>query len=131
MVVGCESYLFPILTDDFIGDDLSSNITLALTAMFDANRNLPTVYNNFWNTQSLTVESVEVNGGDVVVNIGGNMMGIGTCGDPILEGQMLQTIFQFDDVQTVKVVNDERNLRELVDMSGLEPLTDYVYTRPD
>ncbi len=129
--VGCDGYLIPIVTDDFIGEDVSQNIEVALTNLFDPNRNLPPVFLNFLNTQNLTVESVEVNNGDAVVNIGGNMLGIGVCSDSILEGQILQTIFQFDEVQTIKVMNGDRNLRQYVDMSGIGPLEGYIYTRPD
>lgn len=129
--VGCDGYLMPIVTDDFVGGDVSQNIKVALTNLFNPNPTLSPAYMNFLAPQNLTVDSVVVTNGDAVVNLGGGLMGVGVCALPILQGQILHTIFQFEEVQTVKVMNGYKNLAEVMDQIGLEDLSGYVYMRSD
>ena len=81
---------------------------------------------------NLHAYDISIENGHAIVNIGFKLHGIGTCADPIIEGQIIQTIFQFDEIQTAKVIiNGDGNLRQLVDQSGRLDIIDYVYTRPD
>lgn len=129
--VACDKYLAPIETDMLRTDDLQTNLNQALTALFDPNRRNPsTVYTNLLNTQNLFVKKIGINGTHVDVEIGGSMLGYGVCADPTLEGQIIRTIFQFEEFKTAKIMNNGTNLRQYVDMSGNSSLVDYVYSRP-
>jgi len=129
VMVGCDTFITAIDGDHQVSGDVKQDIEIALQTLFDPNRWIPPVYTNLVKDQNLTVESVTVNGGHVDVRIGGQLLSGGVCANPIIEGQILQTIFQFNAVQSVKVMNGDMNLKRLTDESGLEDLTDYVYTR--
>lgn len=129
LVVGCDNYMSAIEVDNFVSGDLRQDIEIALNSMFDPNRWIPPVFRNDLKNQNLSVQSVTINGSHVDVNIGGTIMGIGVCYDPVYEAQIVQTIFQFEQVQSVKVMNGERNLRQVSDQSGRPEVVDHVYTR--
>jgi len=129
IVVGCDSYITPIDVDNLVSGDLRLDIEIALQSLIDPNRWIPDIYTQLWKNQNVTIESVTVNGSHVDVQIGGQVMAGGVCSDPILEGQFIQTIFQFGGVQSAKVMNGDRNLRQFIDQSGRPDVVDYVYTR--
>ncbi|GEM_PF-2221979 len=129
VVVGCETYLTPMQLDNPITGNLQQDVETALRALLDSNRWIPPIYTNLWKDQNLTVDDVTISDGHAEIEIGGQLMGGGVCSDPILVGQMIETIFQFDQIQSARVMNGTLNLQQLVDQSGLEDLTDYTYTR--
>lgn len=61
------------------------------------------------------------------MTIGGKFQNVGTCIDSIIERQIIQTIFQFDDIQSATVMNGDMNFRQFVDMSGDPALKDHIY----
>lgn len=130
--IGCESFLTPINTDRAVSNDLKEDLTFALSTLFDPNRSNPsTVYIDYLNQQGLSVQNIVINGSHVTVTMGGEFLGIGVCGDPIIEGQVLYTIFQFDEIQSAKVIiNNDGNLRRIVDQRDVD-VSDYIYTRSD
>lgn len=131
ITVGCESYLAPLLTNSMKSDDTVSDLKIAFDALFDPDRKNPsTVFTNLLKDQNLRAFDISVEDGHAIVNIGPKLLGIGTCADPIIEGQIIQTIFQFEAIQTATVyINGDRNLRQLVDQSGRPEISEYVYTR--
>lgn len=129
--VGCGSYITPIISNSMKTDDTVDDLHEAFDALFDPDRKNPsTVFTNYLNDQNLKAFDITLADGHAIVNIGPKLHGIGTCADPIIEGQIIQTIFQFEEIQTAKViVNGDFNLRQIVDQSGDPSLVDYVYTR--
>lgn len=135
IIVGCESYLLPVSTTISLGDDLVSDLQVALDALFDPEQNHPAAETEDWIKQlNLSVESISIVDGEAVVELNGGLMGIGSCGDAILESQILQTIFQFESIESALVRDGQFNLRQVTDMSErftLEQLQNHVYLRPE
>ena len=135
IMVGCESYLLPVSTRIARGDDLVNDLQFALEALFDPEQNHSVAETEDWVKQlNLSVESISIVDGEAVVDLGGGLMGIGSCGDAILEAQILQTIFQFESIESALVRDGRFNLRQVTDMSErftLEQLRDHVYLRPE
>ena len=136
IMVGCESYLLPLSTTIERGDDLVSDLQIALEALFDPEQNHPVAETEDWVKQlDLSVESISIVDGDAEVNLGGTLMGIGGCGDAILEAQILQTVFQFKTLERAKVTDGVTNLREAThtmhDVLSPEQRKNFVYTRPE
>jgi len=128
--VGCESYIVPRMTTTYATGDLTQDLNTALFALFLPDRQNPEgITNDLLDDQGLFVESVTIENSHATVQIGGELQGIGTCADPVFEAQIIQTIFQFDDIQSATVTNKGMNLREFVDMSGRPEVQDHVYRR--
>lgn len=133
-VVGCGSYLLPVDTGIERGTDIERDLQQALEALFDPEQDHPVVETFDWIKQlALGIESVRFREGAVQIHLAGALLGIGSCGDAILEAQFLQTIFQFDHIHYAFVSDGVTNLRQIVEMSDRltrEQLQHYVYHRP-
>jgi LysM repeat protein len=128
--VGCEGYIVPIKTSIVATDNTSNDMKTALNTLLAPNQQLQVDHTNYLlDEQNLFVENVSIEDGHATVLIGGDLYGWGACADPIFEAQIIQTIFQFEDIQSATVMNGELNLRQFVDMSGLPDAEDHVYTR--
>ena len=131
---GCDSFLLPVDTDVTQSGHWHIDLPIALEALFDPALNQPEADTEDWlKGLGLSVEALSLSAGMATVSLGGNLIGIGSCGDAIMEGQILQTIFQFDVIEGVKVMAGGRNLRTIVDMSDAlsdEELRDFTYFRP-
>ena len=108
---------------------------LALEAQFDPTQNHRTARTEDWvKGLSLSVAGIHIDDGFAEITLGGELRGIGTCGDAIVEAQILQTIFQFSDIKRARVRDGSLNLRQIVDMSdklGADALNAYIYHRAD
>jgi len=134
--VGCDSYLLPVDTGILRSDDAIKDLRLALAALFSPDQTHPVVENFFdWVKKlGLVVEDISIQDGEARVLLAGGLMGIGTCGDAVLEAQIIQTVFQFETIERVMVTDGAMNLLEITDMSDLrsqEERANYVYTRPE
>ncbi len=131
---GCDSFLLPVDTDVTQSGHWHIDLRLALEALFDPALNHPVADTEDWLKElGLSVEDIRLSAGRATVSLGGDLIGIGSCGDAIVEGQILNTIFQFDAIESVKVMAGGRNLRAIVDMSDSltdEELREYTYSRP-
>lgn len=131
---GCDSFLLPVDTDVTQSGHWHTDLRLALEALFDPALNHPEADTEDWlKGLGLSVEEIRLASGMATVSLGGDLIGIGSCGDAIVEGQILNTIFQFDAIESVKVMAGGRNLRAIVDMSDSltdEELREYTYSRP-
>ena len=134
MTVGCGSYLLPVDTGIERGSGIENDLRLALEALFDPEQNHPAVETYDWIKQlELGIESVSFYEGAAQIELAGTLLGIGSCGDAILEAQFLETIFQFDNIHFAFVSDGVTNLREIVEMSDRltrQQLQNYVYRRP-
>ncbi len=130
----CDSFLLPVDTDARQSGHLHIDLRLALEALFDPALDHPEAESEDWlKGLGLSVEDIRLSAGVAKVTLGGALIGIGSCGDAIMEGQILHTIFQFDAIEGAKVSDGERNLRAIIDMSDAlsdEELQDYTYSRP-
>ena len=135
--VGCESYLLPVDIGFARGRNTLAELTLALSALFDPEQNHPVadVETEDWIKElSLSVAGIHIDEGMAEVRLSGQLKGIGTCGDAILEAQILQTIFQFSDVRRARITDGETNLRQITDVSDRfseGELKEYIYDRDD
>ena len=80
----------------------------------------------------MAVAGIHIDEGLAEIRLSGPLKGIGTCGDAILEAQILQTVFQFSDISRARITDSETNLRQIVDMSDRlseEELKAYIYER--
>jgi len=128
--VGCESYIVPVATEKIATGNTIEDLTTALNDLLAPNQQyLDGVTNYILEDQNLFVDSVTLDNDHATVQIGGQLYGLGTCADPIFEGQIVQTIFQFEEIQSVTVMNGGMNLREFVDMSDRPSIPDHIYTR--
>ena len=132
---GCGSYLLPVDTGITRSGDTIEDLRLALEALLSPDLNHPEA-----NTEdalkdlNLAVEEITIVEGEAVVALAGTLLGPGHCGDAIIEGQILQTVFQFEAIERVKVSDGETNLWTMIDLTGWysEAYRDnYVYERPD
>ncbi len=133
--VGCESYLLPVDTGLARGSNTLAELSLALSALFDPERNHPDldVETEDWiKLLGLSVAGIHIDEGTAEITLSGRLMGIGTCGDAILEAQILRTVFQFADIRRARITDGEMNLREVVDMSDRlseDERRAYIYER--
>lgn len=128
--VGCDGWLAPIDTDTFATGDTARDVNMALTALFDPNRfNPSSAYDNLLKDKNLFVRSVTINNGQANIEIGNQLMGIGTCADALMEAQIVRTVFQFADINSAKIIIGDQNLHQLTDGKG-DITIDYVYPRP-
>ena len=111
-MVGCESYLLPVSTATERGDDLAGDLQAALEALFDPEQAHPVAETEDWVKQlNLSVESISIVDGEAEVNLGGTLMGIGSCGDAILEAQILPDCFP---IRNHRACQSERRRHQLV-----------------
>ena len=134
--VGCDSALLPVDTGHERGRDTQAELRLALSALFDPERRHPTeLETEDWIKQlGLSVAEISIDAGFAEIELGGQLRGIGTCGDAILEAQILQTVFQFADIKSARISDGERNLWEIVDMSDMLSPAErkgYIYQRQE
>ena len=133
--VGCDSWLLPVATSYSRSGDAAGDLRLALEALFDPVLNHASARTEDWvKDLALYVESINISDGFAEALLGGRLRGIGTCGDAILEAQILQTIFQFNDIKSARVSDGNLNLRQIVDMSdrlSADELKAYIYRRED
>lgn len=133
--VGCESYLLPVDTGLERGRSTLGELSLALSALFDPEQSHPNgaVETEDWIKElGLSVAGIHIDEGMAEIALGGQLRGIGTCGDAILEAQILQTVFQFSDINRARVTDGAFNLRQIVDMSDMlseRELREYIYER--
>ena len=132
--VGCGSYLLPVDTGVERSAKIERDLQIALEALFDPARNHLRVNTFDWIKQlGLGIESLSFREGAAQVNLSGTLLGIGSCGDAILEAQILETIFQFEIIAYAYVSDGVTNLWEIVDQSGRltpEQRRHWVYERP-
>ena len=137
ILVGCDSYLLPVDIGRERGRRTAAELSLALSALFDPEQSHPDadVETQDWIKElDLSVASVTIDQGMAEIILDGRLMGIGTCGDAILEAQILQTVFQFDDIAGARISDGARNLREIVDMSDMlsqRERQEYIYERAE
>ncbi|MCY3832325.1 MAG: hypothetical protein OXG85_04875 [Chloroflexi bacterium] len=135
--IGCLSYLLPVDTGLTRGRNTLAELSLALSALFDPERMHPggEVETEDWIKElGLSVAGVHIDAGFAEIALGGQLRGIGTCGDAILEAQILQTVFQFSAIERARITDGDMNLRQIVDMSDRlseEELRAYIYDRED
>ena len=135
--VGCKSYLLPVDAGMARGDNTLAELSLALSALFDPERGHPdgNVETEDWIKElDLSVAGIHIDQGFAEIALGGPLRGIGTCGDAILEAQILQTVFQFSDIKRARITEGDMNLRQVVDMSDMlstEELRAYIYDREE
>lgn len=135
--VGCASYLLPVDIGLPRGRNTPAELSLALSALFDPEMSHPDskVKTEDWiKALGLSVAGIHIDEGMAEITLGGQLRGIGSCGDAILEAQILQTVFQFPDIRRAKITDGERNLWEVVDMSDLlsaEERRAYIYDRAE
>lgn len=130
--LGCESYIVPRKTAMLYTDDTLADLNTAFRGLFLYNpdpENADNLMANYLRDQSLFIEQASLEDGHLTVNIGGELQGVGVCIDPVIEGQIIQTIFQFEDIERATVMNGDINLRQFVDMSGRPSIQDHIYTR--
>ena len=135
--VGCDSYLLPVDTGLERGSNTLAELSLALSALFDPAHGHPAadLETEDWIKQlGLSVAGIHIADGLAEITLGGQLRGIGTCGDAILEAQILQTVFQFSDIKRARISDGETNLLEIVDMSELRSPAEretFIYDRTD
>ncbi len=132
---GCGSYLLPVDTDVTRSRNPHTNLSIALEALFNPDLDHPEAETEAWlKGLGLSVEEITLEQGEAVVTLSGPLLGIGSCGDAIMEGQILQTVFQFDAIERVKISDGETNLWEIIDQSDKlsdEERQNYVYERSE
>ncbi len=133
--VGCQSYLLPVDTGLARGRNTLAELSLALSALFAPEQRHPNskVETEDWIKElALSVAGIHIDEGMAEITLKGPLKGIGSCGDAILEAQILQTVFQFSDIARARITDGETNLREIVDMSDRlseEERAEYIYQR--
>jgi len=130
---GCDSYLLPVDTKIARSGSPYIDLRVALEALFDPELDHPSAETEGWlKGLGLTVQEISLVEGAADIRLGGELAGIGSCGDAIMEGQLLQTVFQFDFIERVKISDGVSNLWQIVDQSDRlseQELKSYIYER--
>lgn len=132
--VGCGSYIVPRKTPTTVSDDTLADLNTALRWLMTASpteRDGDHISNSYWLDQGLFIEHAEIHDGHADIDIGGVYHEVSDCIDSVLEAQFVQTVFQFDDIQTAKITNGETNFRQFIDTSGKLKVADHIYARSD
>jgi LysM repeat protein len=75
-------------------------------------------------TTDVEVDNVTVEGDFATIEMSGDFLLIGTCGDARMQAQIFLTIFQYQDINRAFVTMNGVNLKQWFDMSGLTDDTD-------
>jgi hypothetical protein len=129
--VGCNGFMIPFETDIPLSDNPEENITVAMQQLLapESLDDVPEGVMSYFPTQELVFNSVTVDDdGHAIVRFEGQLMLIGTCGDPHIEAQLLLSIFADPRIESALIEVNGENIRPFFDMSGEMPL-DAIYTR--
>jgi hypothetical protein len=100
--VGCEDSLVPV-TVTF--EPTQAPLTAALQELFAIDSRTygqSGLYNAFYQSD-LTVEGIDIESGEAIINLSGTLQPGGVCDEPRMEGQIKQTALQFDTIDEVSV----------------------------
>lgn len=126
--VGCETYLVPI-SSGIPFTNTTDDIRATVTAMFNAPEQLTRGINH-WGGRGLTVKTIALNEGLLLLDIGGEISLVGACVDAAMEGQLVLLAFNNSDVQQAFITIEGRNMKQIFDASGEVDAT-AAYTRED
>jgi hypothetical protein len=125
---GCDGYIVEQSTGIIYSDDPAENIRISLEALFSTASEGDLI--NHFGDQGLTVENVTVEEGFATIEIGGNMMQIGSCVDGAMETQILLSVFHNAMIEGASIRVNGSNMKPQFDMSDMTP-EDAIYTPAD
>lgn len=129
--IGCGTYITPVASSSSVTNDASSNVRLALSALFNTTPSANSPYRNYWGDYDLTIDTVVVDsGGTTTIRLNGDFLLVGTCGDAEIIAQILLTVFAEPEVETAWITVGGMNLKQMSDMSG-QTGPNAVFTRDD
>jgi hypothetical protein len=108
MRIGCGDSLIPVWVEIGKTPDVEKKIERALERLFavgDPFYGESGLYNGLFQSD-LAVESVSLSRGVATVHLSGALISAGTCDDPRIQQQIVQTILQFDGVVDTVVYVD-------------------------
>jgi hypothetical protein len=120
MPIGCGDSLIPVQVQVESADSVEGQITAALEKLFSIDDQFygeSGLYNALYQSD-LSVSSVDVSNGHADVDLSGSLQVGGVCDEPRVEGQIRQTILQFDGIDSATVT---LNGHELFDDQGNGP----------
>lgn len=133
--VSCEDSAVGISTGQEWSTDMVRNLGVALRGLMTTEA--PTLdgqlFTNYWAGRSINVDSVQVSGDAVTIELSSAQPEIllsGVCYDGALQSQLLLTVFQNQAVSTAYITYNDQNLKQLFDASGLVT-ADESYTRTE
>ncbi len=131
LAVGCGDSAVFVTTGSPSSGDPATDLRFALGAMlaYRASASGSGLINAFEDSP-LAVQSVTLTGDRAEVALSGNLTLGGACANPRVEAQLLLTIFEQPAVNSASITVDGRNLKQILDASGLQGTT-AVYTRAD
>ncbi len=129
--VGCGDSAVFVTTGNPSSGDPATDLRFALGAMlaYRASASGSGLINAFEGS-ALTVQNVAVNGDYAEVALSGSLRLGGVCANPRVEAQLILTIFELPTINSTQITVDGRNLKQIVDASGLQG-ADAQYTRAD
>jgi LysM repeat protein len=129
--VGCGDSAVFVPTGSPSTGDVAADLRFALGAMLAYRAAASTSgLANAFESSSLTVQSVAVNGDRAVIAFAGSLASAGVCADARITAQLVLTIFRSTAINSAIVTVDGHNLKQILDATGL--LTaDALYTRAD
>jgi hypothetical protein len=116
--VGCGDSLVPIAVEINLGGD--PPLTQALEALLAIDQ--PTqagsdLYNALYQSD-LTVTGVTIENGQATILLTGGLLMGGTCDVPRVEGQLLETALQFEEIDSASYFINDIPLEEWLDAQG-------------
>ncbi len=122
LAVGCGDSLIGVTVDIGSPSSTQAKISAALGKLFAINEQYygqSGLYDSLYQS-SLSVDSVQINGSNAVVQLSGNFSLGGTCDDPRAIGQIESTITQFNGVDSTDVYLQGDLIQNLLSGKGIQ-----------
>lgn len=75
-------------------------------------------YRNFLADSTLTVDDILLSGGSALIKLSGNLVINGTCDNPRIEAQLVETALQFPEVREVTILLNGTALQDHLSLKG-------------
>lgn len=118
--VGCDDSIVAVEGSESASGDTVQDVQNALGELLALRvTSVQGGYYNALGSQGLSLADVTLQDGDLTVNLAGRLQLSGVCEDARLQYQLLYTIFQYPGFERAFVYVGGRNLKQMLDASGM------------
>ena len=120
-LLGCGDSAVRVPTNRIATGDTQRDLQVSLEELFNPNEHnvRPAELVNDWTNYEISIVDIKVDSGFALINLEGEFLRPGHCGDARLEGLLWHTILMYPEVTQAIVTLNGQNLNILFDESGL------------